>query len=217
MTDLSLKLCDLLDERLRSEERRRRVVSLLAGGAAFESWLAFETRLLAETHRAELGLAETIDERGATLPRYSIVNEHRKVDLCILDGGDPAADPLLTLEFKLIHNNKNWEAKCDEVREDLFPTGKIKSAMHPRLGRYAAVGVVGLVYDDPASMGYPGQIENLATWKVGLAPRLLRPAGRNQPRAVELWQGNEVPVDDPWIRKGCGAFFRLHLLGTSAQ
>jgi len=206
---LAVDICGRLDEHLATEQRLRSAVDLLASGAAFEAWLAFEARLLAEGARNELGLAElTKDPHGAPVPRYWMANEYCKIDFYIGDVRDNAA--VLALEFKLIHNNKNWKHKSDEVWADLFPMRGTKVEIAPRLGRLAVVGVIGKVYRDPTR--YPGQVEALAEWEREVEAHLLPEPGREGRRAVRTWSGQRFELSDPWLEVGHRHSFQLHLL-----
>jgi len=207
---LHIGLCRLLDEHLLAQERGRRAVSLLASGAAFEAWLAFEMRLLAENNRGQLELDDVISHNGARVPRYFICNEQMKVDFSVIDAVDSAVE--LAIEFKLIHNNKNWKHQADAVWNDLFPTRESKASTLPRRGRFALVGVVGLVYEDPKEWSYAGQIGDIEKWLHDLDDYLL-PANGFADRIVERpWAGTKLAVLDPYLRPGAGSFFQLQML-----
>ena len=210
--DLHIDLCRYFDEYLQRQEQEeeRKTLSLLVGGAAFEAWLAFETRLITERRRSELGLEAELDDGGNPVPRYMICNERKKVDFSIIDLKDSELE--LALEFKLIHNNKNWKSKAGEVWADVFPGDGNKAAMRPRSGRYAVVGIVGLVYREPGD-SYPGQVSDLKEWEEKLDDYLLPDDGYEGNKLTRLWSGKRFPVEDPWLRKDAGSFFQLQLLG----
>lgn len=196
MTDEHLKeFCRLIDAELARRELTGDL-SLLAAGAAFEAWLAFEARILLERHRNHLGIAAM----------HWTANEYRKVDLGVWEGSDTID---VAMEFKLIHNNKNWRSKADEAWGDLFPdAASTKAALKPRL-RGALVCVVGKVYDDPSA--YPGQRSDLNAWEADLWRHLLSadPAGQ----AERAWTGTRFPIRDPSLSPSrTDHFVQLHLL-----
>lgn len=132
MKNLAKKICTRLDEHLAEQQHARNAISTLAAGAAFEGWLAFETRLLVERNREELGLGGF----AKSGPRFWTANEYRNIDFYV---GDVIHDaPVLALEFKLIHNNKNWSKKADEVWGDLFPARARKAELVPQQARFGA-------------------------------------------------------------------------------
>jgi hypothetical protein len=211
LEDWASSLGRILEDRLDQGGKSAELVSSLASGAAFEAWLSFEARLLLEQHREEFGLADIIqDSDGTPVPRYYFANEWRKVDLCVSEYRPEAPELdscLTTIEFKLIHNNKNWPTKLTEVHEDLFPSGRTKAAMVPSIGRLSVVGLVGKVYRNPA--GYPGHFQNIAQWECDIMAALSGP----QVLGRQLWLGRRFPIHDPWLDGAVPNFFRLLALG----
>ena len=202
----------ILDEHLTVAERERGVVSSLAVGSAFESWLAFEARLLWERNRKELGLTELFESEGRSIHRYWLANEPMKIDLYIGDHG--ASEPAVchsTFEFKLIPNNKNWTAQADGVWADLFPTRTVKAEVRPANGRFAIVGVIGKVYHSDDS-GYPGQRADLDEWEGELERYLLPEAGWEGKHVVRVWKGKRHMIQHEWLRDGFKHFFQLQAL-----
>jgi hypothetical protein len=211
MKDLAKKICTRLDEHLAEQQHARNAVSTLAAGAAFEGWLAFETRLLVERSREDLGLGGFAETSGKPVPRFWMANEYCKIDFYI---GDVLHDvPVLAFEFKLIHNNKNWSTKADEVWGDLFPSRAKKAELVPQQARFGVVGVIGKVYRE--SRRYPGQYADLLRWERELDAHLLPLDGWNGKRAVRIWCGQRFQIDDHWLHDGPQHFFQLHLLGSA--
>lgn len=215
--DFAKRVGALLQDHLAGQEAARGAVSLLAGGAAFELWLAFETRLILEVNRERLGLDEQCDHNGRRVPRYWIGNEYHKVDLGITDVWTD--EWVAALEFKLIHNNKNWKHQVDGVWRDLFPDpGTPKATLKPSLGRLAVVGVVGKVYWEP---GYPAQKPDLAAWQREMWAYLMPPEGEPYAGSVQcLWEGRAFPIrGDRWLVASDEArsFFRTYILAASSH
>ncbi len=206
----------LLDDHLAEQETSRQAVSRFASGAAFEAWLSFEARLLLESYRAELSLAGlTMDRFQEPVDRYWIANEHAKVDLGVLDVGDESRTWEIALEFKIIHNNKNWKSKCDEIWGDLLPrAGAPKASIIPRRGRYAIVAVVGKVYRDPGPYGWR---PDLADWERELWQYLLPESGEYAGMLLRLWQGRRFTLADCWLVKDAPSFCELHVLAPSGS
>ena len=204
----------LLDEHLAEQEAARQAVSRLASGAAFEAWLSFEARLLMESHRAELSLAGlTMDRHNEPVDRYWIANEHAKVDVGVLDVADEHGEWEIALEFKIIHNNKNWRSKCDEIWGDLLPgVGTTKAGILPRRGRYAVVAVVGKVYRDPGPYGWRPDLD---VWERELWQYLLPESGEYAGRLRRFWQGRRFNLGDCWLVKNAPHFCELHVLAPS--
>lgn len=103
----------LTETHLRARERDGGVVSTVALGSSFEGWLAVEVRLAIEQ-----GLGELAQVIGA--PREDIwtaTEWPQKVDLSV----GTTSEPLIAVEMKVVHNNKNDEAQCDAVWDDLLP------------------------------------------------------------------------------------------------
>lgn len=207
---------NLLYEHLARQEDQRNAVSLLAAGAGFEEWLAFEARLVLESHRERLGLADTYSQDGHTFDRHWIGNEYSKVDLFISNTDhDTDRNPLAVIEFKLIHNNKNWASKVEEVRTDLFPLeGTKKARFRPEL-RAAFAGVVGKVYRVPDR--YQGQQDDLDEWYEKLEKYLAQP-GQAQDRMVRVWKsGRFLLKPSCWLQEGPRHFFELWGFMTAPQ
>lgn len=192
-------LGDAMQGHLDQHEATRRAISRLASGAAFEAWLSFEMRLMLEARRTEFGLDD----------RCFIANEYRKVDLSITT----EEDWLLCVEFKLIHNNKNWRTQCASVVKDLWPRpGTPKHEIEPMIGRLAALVVVGKVYRDPR--GYPGQRGDLEAWESEMWSHLLR----EEAQIDRVWRsqrllitGERLLVEDPGVKHFC----EVHLLARA--
>ncbi len=202
----------LLQKHLDEQESSRGAVSMLAEGASFEMWLSFETRMLMETHRPELGLDEQIEIDGRRVHKYWIGNEYKKVNLAVTDaetGGWVAA-----LELKLIYNNKNWKKQCDSIVADLVPAeGTEKHQLKPSLGRVALVGVVGKRYRH-ADSGYLQPQIHLDSWEGELFDYLLPKTGGT------LWRSRRYPIaEGDWLasREQVPHFFQLHAIGPATM
>lgn len=87
----------------------------IAVTAAPEHWLSLEAAALLDVNRARFGLAEPLGERH-NVPRWLIAAERRKVDLWIED--QTGEQPPHSVEFKVVHNNKNAYQKIWEIRRD---------------------------------------------------------------------------------------------------
>lgn len=113
----------------RHEAERDHFLNSMIVGASFEGWLSFETRFALEKARSRFGLDH---------PRFWIGNEYKKVDLGIVEYDDEHYNGperwLAAIEFKVIYNNKNWEAQVNGILADLFPRE------HAREGKAAIVG-----------------------------------------------------------------------------
>jgi hypothetical protein len=216
-SDLLIRdVAELLDDHLHTQEANRSALSRLAAGAAFEAWLSFETRLLMEQHRGALGLDEQIvDRHGERVHRFFITNEYRKVDLGILDVREHEGRWDLAIEFKIVHNNKNWRQKCDEVWADLLPVaGTVKSEIQPARGRYAIVAVVGKVYRDPGPYGWRS---DLAAWEREAWDYMLPNSGEYAGRVTRVCSSQRFPISDPSFRQSEPSFCELHVLGAPAR
>ena len=201
------KLGPRLDHHLRQEERQRHALSLVAAGAAFESWLAFETRLVVEENRKLLGLAGSI--RGSHgIDRYEIRNEYRKIDLSVWDNADSSGRCRTALELKLIHNNKNWPAKVDAVHRDLDLGEETVKGKLEVDQRFALVAIVFKVYRK--GVRYPGQERDWEDWKRRLWARLTPRGGR----VKRVWHGGEHDISrgSCWLDPEVRAHFQLHAL-----
>ncbi|WP_324733592.1 hypothetical protein [Pseudomonas paeninsulae] len=106
---------DYLATHLQQDERRQMLSSLVVT-AAPEHWLSLESAALLDTNRALFGLAEPLDYR-LNVPRWLIAAERKKVDMWIED--QRQQEPPISIEFKVIHNNKNTYQKVWEIRRDL--------------------------------------------------------------------------------------------------
>jgi len=200
MDEAALKsFCCLLDNHLETREKANGTVSLLASGGAFEQWLSFESRVVLESHRQLLGLDDEV---------WS-ANEHHKVDLSVWRGKERR--PLAAIEFKLIHNNKNWKAQADRVWEDLFPAARSqKSKLNPRL-RAALVCVIGKVYPNAKAANYLGQCTNLGKWRAHLWKYLV--TTWNGSAVKSEWNGHSFSLEHPVLAQDRkDHFMQLHLL-----
>ncbi len=189
--------CRVIDAELARREKRG-VLSLMAAGGSFEQWLSFESRIQLERHRSSLGVNDS----------WWTANEYRKIDLGVWDGDDL----VVAVEFKLVHNNKNWQAQVDSAWADLFPAGRSpKHRLRPQL-RVAVLGVVGKVYPNPGS-AYPGQRSDLAEWERELWNYAIPPDGDCYHGWVErAWQGPHHPIRSDALVAGHDHFFQLNLL-----
>lgn len=160
---------DYLAAHLQRDERQRMFSSLVVT-AAPEHWLSLESAALLDTNRAIFGLAEPLDHRP-NVPRWLIAAERKKVDLWIED--QRKQEPSISIEFKVIHNNKNVYNKILEIRRDLakvIPNISCNDSVH----RW---GVVVLVFsrfygDQSGNYAYKRDFENshdlLKAFAVGL-------------------------------------------------
>jgi hypothetical protein len=92
--------------------KRSKDIAEIATMAAIEHWVQFE----AATLLTRRGSREKYGIGGGTLktPTWWVVCEHKKIDLYITGPQSPHA-----IEFKAIHNNKNFYSKVREARHDL--------------------------------------------------------------------------------------------------
>ncbi|MES4683266.1 hypothetical protein ACSLV1_19715 [Pseudomonas aeruginosa] len=104
-----------LAEHFQKPERKRMLSSLVVT-AAPEHWISLESAALLDTNRTRFGLDELLDHRP-NVPRWLIAAERKKVDLWIEDQLNQ--EPPVSIEFKVIHNNKNAYQKIWEIRRDL--------------------------------------------------------------------------------------------------
>lgn len=98
------------------QEERRRMLTSIAVTAAPEHWLSLEAAALLDVNRVRFGLGEPLDDRH-NVPRWLIAAERKKVDLWIED--QLGEQPPHSVEFKVVHNNKNAYHKIWEARRDL--------------------------------------------------------------------------------------------------
>lgn len=101
------------------QEERRRMLAALAVTTAPEHWLSLESAALLDIDREKFGLAERLDERP-NVPRWLIAAERKKVDLWVEDL--KGVLPPVSIEFKVVHNNKNAYQKIWEIRRDITKT-----------------------------------------------------------------------------------------------
>lgn len=106
---------DYLITHLQQEERRR-MLSSIAVTAAPEHWLSLEAAALLDTNRERFGLGEAL-KGWHNVPRWLIAAERKKVDLWVED--QKGHLPPYSIEFKVVHNNKNAYHKIREIRRDL--------------------------------------------------------------------------------------------------
>ena len=208
-------LAQLVDDRLAAGEAERGLVSRLVAGGAFEAWLSFEARLLAEENRESLQLEGRLARwrGGDAISRYYFANEYHKVDLFIgeLNSSEPHADICIAaIEFKLIHNNKNWKKQADGVWVDLFPSREVKAALRPKLGRAALVGFVAKRHRE--GVNYPVVRSTFGDWETEVREYLLGDDGWDGRYIDRVWSGRRFPVTDDWLDKSASSFFQLHLL-----
>jgi hypothetical protein len=100
-------------------EERRRMLAALATTTAPEHWLSLEAAALLDVERERFGLAERLDERP-NVPRWLVAAERKKVDLWVEDLRGVL--PPVSIEFKVVHNNKNAYQKIWEIRRDIAKT-----------------------------------------------------------------------------------------------
>jgi hypothetical protein len=138
----------LTETHLRARERDGGVVSTVALGSSFEGWLAVEVRLAVEQ-----GLGELAQVIGASREDIWTATEWpQKVDLSI----GTTNEPQVTVELKVVHNNKKCEAQCDAVWRDLLQRRPVKQRMARPM---AMVATVWKHYEPPMPW-YPGQDVN---------------------------------------------------------
>lgn len=195
MDSTALKtFCTLVDQEL---QRRKRDLPLLVEGAAFELWLAFEARLVLEHNRHALGVD----------PEHWTANEFKKVDLGVWEGWE---NLVTAIEFKMIHNNKNWSNKVDQIWSDLRPErGSDKANLKPTL-RASIAAVVGKVYQDPKA--YPGQRRDLDKWEAEMWEYMLPTAGQYRGWAARSWSGTRHVFAHDDLIEGVPHFLQLHLI-----
>jgi hypothetical protein len=193
------RLGGMVDAHLRAREKQKGTVSLLATGAAFESWLSFEARLLLERERTRLGL---------TSDHCWIGNEYKKVDLGIIQYDDTRTWAherwFAAIEFKMVYNNKNWKSQCDAAWNDLFPparTAKQGLKFAPDGGRIAFIVIVRREYAD----GDPYQRKNdrRPAWHAEVKKYMLRPGGPYKRDAARLqeWEGRRIRLKSNMLSK----------------
>lgn len=105
---------DLLVSHLHHENRNK-ILRSISVTSAPEHWLSLEAAGVLDTNREHLGLSEALDSRP-NVPRWLVAAERRKVDLWVEDQteeGDP-----ISVEFKVIHNNKNFNERILSLRRD---------------------------------------------------------------------------------------------------
>lgn len=98
---------------------RKDVVRFLAVTAAMERWVQFEAAALIDQNRDALGIG---GEFATGLPRWWIACEHKRRDLWLRDQGDPHVHVEgggVGVEFKAVHNNKNYVNRVASIRADL--------------------------------------------------------------------------------------------------
>lgn len=101
------------------QDERRQMLSSLAVTVAPELWISLESAALLDINRSRFGLEDRLDTRS-NVPRWLIAAERYKVDLWIQDMC--AEEPSVSIEFKVIHNNKNFYRKIWEIRNDIAKT-----------------------------------------------------------------------------------------------
>jgi len=152
------------------QEERRRMLAALAVTTAPEHWLSLESAALLDVEREKFGLAERLDERP-NVPRWLIAAERKKVDLWIEDLKG-ALSPV-SIEFKVIHNNKNAYQKIWEIRRDIAKP--IPNTEHnDSVERWAiAMLIYSKFYDDQAGNYSYGEFANssafLEAFSTGIA------------------------------------------------
>jgi hypothetical protein len=214
-TGLAIRVGTLLEEHLRAEEERRMAVSRVATGAAFEGWLAIETRLQMESHRSRLGLhGESTDRHGQNVDRFWICNEYSKVDLGILEYQDSFDRWIAAFEFKLVTNNKNWKKKCDGIWADLYPKrGTKKAKINPLKGRFALVAVMGKVFRDAGPYSWR---TDLKEWEDEMWEYTLPTSGRWAGEVARVWKSGRFALQDCWLSaEHPGHFVELHALART--
>ncbi len=214
--DRALELCKMLDAALVEREKTDHAVSVLAGGAAFELWLAFEARILVESPQGRKRLGLEGEAKDPSFPeRFWTGNEVEKFDLYVGDCDDPE-DCALAVEFKLVHNNKNWQSKVDEVWADLFR--EPGSAKHRHRSKVRGiVALVGKTYATHTEE-YPGQRSDLAAWEKEVWA--WAEASYEGARMERRWSGTRIKLDRNASRWLDGShedhWFQLHLVCDAA-
>ena len=194
------RLCSLLEAELVRRERSRDL-SMLAAGGAFEQWISFEARLVLEKNRNDLGIDDA----------FWTANEYKKVDLGVWEDWTTLHT---AIEFKLIHNNKNWRAKVNSLWGDLFPAARSsKDRLGPCL-RVSVVGVVGKVYQDDEA--YPGQRPDLEDWEREMWSYALPSKGRYSELVRRVWSSRRFEIRDPSLDPSRhDHFVQFHLLAPN--
>ncbi|MBL9016743.1 MAG: hypothetical protein JNL83_21325 [Myxococcales bacterium] len=146
--------------RARHEAERDHFLTSMIVGASFEGWLSFETRFALEKARPRFGLDH---------PRFWIGNEYKKVDLGIVEYDDEHYnDPerwLAAIEFKVIYNNKNWEAQVNGVLADLFPKKHGREDKAAIVGPDRQLAVVAMVQGNFPSNKYQRELDRDPSWE----------------------------------------------------
>jgi hypothetical protein len=140
---MSLDVDKFFDELVQHLRSRSDVVASLAVMGAVEHWIQFEAAALVDRSRSKLG----IDGSSGPTPNWWVACEPRKVDLWI-EGPDEA----VAIEFKTVHNNKNFYAKVWELRSDLTPSRKPVPGVATPVRRFGII-VVTCVHYIPSSSG----------------------------------------------------------------
>jgi hypothetical protein len=187
----------------------------LAAGAAFETWFAFESRLAVEDAREALGLDAPGDYQGQAVKRYWTANEYRKVDLYV---GDVRGNCLAAIEFKLIHNNKNWGAKCEEVWADLYPTGRSRKEELAACARHlVAVPIMVFKCYWHQDGSYPGQEDNEQTWRKATMEHLLQGSGKHPGKVDSMFASERFsPLVDEYLADAPTSYVEFRVLVRAA-
>lgn len=207
---------NLLEQHLRAEEEKRVAVSRVATGSAFEGWLSIETRLLLEANRERLNLAGTRKDKQHEVDHFWICNEHKKVDLGVIEWGEEEDDWVAAFEFKLVTNNKNWRRKVDEIWDDLYPRhGSKKANIRPKRGRFAFVAVMGKVFRDPGPYSWQNDLD---AWEQDLWDYMLPTKGPWKGEVERVWKSQErFPLRDCWLAPNYNHFLELHMFARTSQ
>ncbi|WP_147448743.1 hypothetical protein [Corallococcus terminator] len=187
-------ICAALDQHLHRQEQERDALSILASGAAFEAWLAFEARLALESSPGVL-----------PVDRFSVENERGKSDVYISDWKTGSDTCHALIEFKLVYNNKNWGTQVQSVFNDLYPTRTEKRLLSPTVPRVALVGLIGKLYLEGGR--YPGPRHDIKEWEREVFTALEGGRGHG---AELVWSGRRMALQHEWLDPNFASFFQLH-------
>ena len=137
------------------------------------------------------------------------------MDLSIGIDGQPEEEIEIGVEFKLIHNNKNWRDKVREVHRDLHPSKPPKSKLRSRLGWLAVVGFIGKQYAGKPCWSYPKVDQDVATWEKKVLTSLYQErtgAGQRVVPATRTAAGRRHPFQSDELTLNGPHFFQLRVL-----
>jgi hypothetical protein len=191
-------------------EKRSDNVAHLTTMAAIERWVQFEGAALLSSSagRTECG----ITGGTSTDPRWWVVCEYKTVDLLVQG---PRAT--VAIEFKAVHNNKNFRNKVREIRWDLSKPLDSRLDVDQR----SAIAVVAYArYHDsdrykPLRMSPRGPLVESSRLGALLKEALASDDDyyRRLPGArVVKWRRIADLEGAPYVERGCGAYAALALI-----